>query len=236
MFFLFVFPAGATAAEAPVKFDPVHVDLSDKASLQRGARIFVNYCLSCHSAAYMRYERMGRDLGINAELLKDNLMFTTDKAGELMTVTMSADVGKKAFGSAPPDLTVVSRSRGPAWIYNYMRGFYRDPKSATGWNNIVFPDVAMPHVLYSLQGQQRAVFEAKENGVKKFKGFELKHPGTMNADEYDGAMRDLTNFFVYMGEPAKLVRYRIGVYVLVFLGVFLVFIYLLKRDYWKDVH
>ncbi|MFQ6021675.1 MAG: cytochrome c1 [Acidiferrobacterales bacterium] len=224
------------AAEVPALHDPVDINLSDKPSLQRGARIFINYCLSCHSAAYMRYNRMGKDLNISDELVEENLLFATDKIGNLMKAAMPAEDAKKAFGTAPPDLTVVSRSRGPGWFYNYMRGFYRDDTSFTGWNNIVFPDAAMPHVLYEWQGEQRAVFEDKEDGSKEFRRLELERAGSMSIEEFDNSMRDLTNFMVYLGEPAKLVRYRIGVYVLIFLAVFLVFIYLLKREYWKDVH
>jgi ubiquinol-cytochrome c reductase cytochrome c1 subunit len=233
------------------KLDAVKIDLSDKASLQRGARTFVNYCLSCHSASYMRYNRMGEDLGISDELVKENLMFAADKTGELMKAAMPKEDAKKWFGTAPPDLSLVTRSRGPEWFYTYMRSFYRDEKSSTGWNNTVFPSVAMPHVLYDLQGPQRAVYrtekhesESVKDGkkVKKvteeqvFDRFEIEKPGSMTPQQYDETMRDLTNFMVYVGEPAKLVRYRIGISVLVFLAIFLVVAYLLKKEYWKDVH
>jgi ubiquinol-cytochrome c reductase cytochrome c1 subunit len=233
------------------KLDTVKIDLSDKASLQRGARTFVNYCLSCHSASYMRYNRMGEDLGISDELVKENLMFASDKTGELMKAAMPKEDAKKWFGTAPPDLSLVTRSRGPNWFYTYMRSFYRDDKSSTGWNNTVFPSVAMPHVLYESQGLQRAVYrtekhesESVKDGkkVKKvteeqvFDRFEIEKPGSMTPQQYDESMRDLTNFMVYVGEPAKLVRYRIGITVLVFLAIFLVVAYLLKKEYWKDVH
>ncbi len=233
---LSLFAIAADAVEAPVRLEPVRIDLHDQESLQRGARIFVNFCLSCHSAAYMRYGRMGRDLGIDEELLRKSLMFASDRVGSLMTVAMSPDHAKQWFGVVPPDLTVVTRSRGPEWVYNYMRSFYRDEKSPTGWNNTVFPDVAMPHVLYGWQGSQRAVFEKTADGIPVFRRFELQQPGAMSAKDYDKAMGDLTNFLVYLGEPAKLVRYRIGVYVLIFLVVFVFFAYLLKRDYWSEVH
>ena len=229
-------PAAALAAESTIKLDPVEVDLKDKSSLRRGARIFVNYCLSCHSAAYMRYDRMGRDLGISEELVKENLMFATDKVGNLMTVTMPRKAAKDWFGVTPPDLTVIARSRGPQWFYNFVRSFYRDRENESGWNNLYFPEVAMPNVLYGMQGVQRAVFEPKEDGTKEFQGFEVERPGAMTPKEFDQAMRDLTNFMVYLGEPARLVRGRIGVYVLIFLAVFFVFAYLLKRNYWKDIH
>jgi ubiquinol-cytochrome c reductase cytochrome c1 subunit len=234
-----------------VKLDAVKIDLSDKPSLQRGARTFVNYCLSCHSLSYMRYNRMGEDLGISDELVKQNLMFASDKTGELMKAAMPRDDAKKWFGTAPPDLSLVARSRGPEWFYTYMRSFYRDEKSSTGWNNIVFPHVAMPHVLYDVQGLQRAVYrtethesESVKDGkkVKKvteeqvFDHFEIEKPGSLSTQQYDESMRDLTNFMVYVGEPAKLVRYRIGIAVLIFLTIFFVVAYLLKKEYWKDVH
>jgi ubiquinol-cytochrome c reductase cytochrome c1 subunit len=233
------------------RLDTVKIDLSDKASLQRGARTFVNYCLSCHSASYMRYNRMGEDLGISEELLKENLMFASDKTGDLMKAAMPREDARKWFGTAPPDLSLVARSRGPEWFYTYMRSFYRDQKSSTGWNNTLFPSVAMPHVLHDMQGLQRAVYRTDQHEsvvekdgkkVKKvteeqvFDHFEIEKPGSMTAQQYDESMRDLTNFMVYVGEPAKLVRYRIGIFVLVFLAIFLVIAYLLKKEYWKDVH
>lgn len=234
-----------------VNCEPVNIDLSDKPSLQRGARIFVNYCLSCHSASYMRYNRMGNDLGISDELVKQDLLFTDAKIGDLMKVAMREEDAKDWFGTAPPDLTLVTRRREPNWVYTYLRGFYRDDKSSSGWNNIVFRNVAMPHVLYGLQGEQRAVFktveqkERVEQGGKVvekvvenrvFDHFEIDRPGSRTPKQYDRDMRDLTNFLVYLGEPAKLVRYRVGIYVLLFLAIFLVFAYLLKKEYWKDVH
>ncbi len=181
----------------------------------------------------MRYNRMGKDLGIDEELVRDNLLFAADKVGDVMKAVMPVEDAKLWFGTAPPDLTVVARFRGPEWLYLYMTGFYRE---GSRWNNIVFPNVAMPHVLYEWQGEQRAVFKTMEDGSKQFDRFELVRPGSMKKEEYDAAMRDLVNFFVYLGEPAKLVRYRIGVYVLIFLGVFLIFTYLLKREYWKQLH
>jgi ubiquinol-cytochrome c reductase cytochrome c1 subunit len=229
-------PSMAFAAGAKVHLDPVKIDLNDRASLQRGARIFVNYCLSCHSAAYMRYNRMGHDLGISDELIKENLLFAADKIGDLMKAVMPPGDAKDWFGVAPPDLSLITRSRSPKWVYTYMRSFYRDDKSPSGWNNTVFPNVAMPHVLYEWQGDQRAMFKMSKSEAKKFDRFDLERPGSMSTKEYDDAMRDLTNFLVYLGEPAKLVRYKIGVFVLLFLVVFLVFAYLLKKEYWKDIH
>lgn len=233
-------PAAGFASSEGVTLDRVKVDLSNRDSLQRGARIFVNYCLSCHSASYMRYHRMGQDLGISDELVKENLLFAADKVGDLMKAVMPKEDAKAWFGAAPPDLSVVSRSRGPDWFYTYMRGFYRDPKSPTGWNNRVLQNVSMPHVLYEWQGEQRAIFETVKDGHgaehEVLKGFEIENAGTMTREDYDRAMRDLTNFMVYLGEPAKLVRNGIGVWTILFLIVFTIVAYLMKKEYWKDVH
>lgn len=227
-------PSVSFGASTSVKLDPVKIDLNDKQSLQRGARIFVNYCLSCHSASYMRYNRMGQDLGISEELVEANLLFTGSKVGDLMKAVMPAADAKDWFGVVPPDLTLEARARSPEWIYTYMRSFYRDDKSTSGWNNTVFPNVAMPHVLYEWQGHQRPVYKKDDKGTH-FAGFELERSGTMSKADYDKAMRDLTNFMVYLAEPAKLERKQLGVYVIIFLLVFLVLAYLLKKEYWKDV-
>jgi len=238
-FVLLLLPLGGAhaAANGPyscgqIECDRVKIDLGDKASLQRGARIFVNYCLSCHSASYMRYNRMGRDLGISEELVKENLLFAAEKVGDPMKAVMRKEDGAAWFGTPPPDLTLLTRWRSPEWVYTYMRSFYRDSSSPSGWNNVVFANVAMPHVLYEWQGEQRPVFDDNHRFVR----FELERQGTHTPQEFDRAMRDLTNFLVYLGEPAKLERYRIGVWVILFLLVFLVVAYLLKKEYWKDVH
>ncbi len=222
------------AASEYEPLDPVYINLSDTASLQRGARLFINYCLSCHSAAYMRYRRMAKDLDISEELLKENLMFAGDKPGDLMRTTMPAEYAKDWFGVVPPDLTLIARVRKPDWIYTYLRNFYLDDGSPSGWNNTLFQNVAMPHVLYGLQGSQRLVSNSSEGDGKRI--FRLEKPGTMAPEEYDNAMRDLTNFLVYLGEPAKLERYLIGVFVMLFLGGLLVLSYLLKKEYWKELH
>jgi ubiquinol-cytochrome c reductase cytochrome c1 subunit len=219
-----------------VKLDPVKVDLQDQAALQRGAKLFVNYCLSCHGAAAMRYNRLGRDLGLTDEQVKQNLMFAGAKIGDLMMTAMRPEDGKQWFGTPPPDLSVIARARPPEWLYTYMRSFYRDDKTVSGWNNTVFPSVAMPHVLAGLQGQQRAVFKKDSHGLEQLDKFEVVTPGTLAPEQYDAAMRDLVSFLVYLGEPAKLERYRLGVLVLLFLTVFLVVAYLLKKEYWKDIH
>jgi ubiquinol-cytochrome c reductase cytochrome c1 subunit len=215
-------------------------DLSDRASLQRGARIFVNYCLSCHSASYMRFNRIGLDLGIPEPVLKANLMFGTDKPGDTMTVAMDPAEAERWFGVAPPDLSVVARARDDDWLYTYFMTFYRDPARPFGVNNLAFRDVAMPHVLWELQGWQRAVYteEASPDGqaVKTFEGFEQLTQGKLDKAGYEQAVGDLVNFLVYLGEPIKLKRYTIGVWVIAYLLVLLLVVYLLKREYWKDVH
>jgi ubiquinol-cytochrome c reductase cytochrome c1 subunit len=237
---LALLPAWAFGAGGHVKLDHVKVDLNDQASLQTGAKLFVNYCLSCHSASYMRYNRMAQDIGLTEKQVEDYMGFITDakgkfKVGALMQATLSADDARAAFNTVPPDLSLTARSRGADWIYTYLRSFYRDT-TASGWNNTAFPNVSMPHVLFDLQGSQRAVYKTDEHGHKTITGFEMETAGSMNPAEYDKAVRDLTTFMVYLGEPAKLVRYRMGVLVIVFLLAFLVVAYLLKKEYWKDVH
>lgn len=220
------------AAEATEPLDPVYINLGNKASLQRGARLFTNYCLSCHSASYMRYNRMAEDLGISEKSLRNNLMFAADKPGALMKIAMAEDDAEKWFGKAPPDLSLEARVRGPEWIYSYLRRFYRDPESNTGWNNSLFENVAMPHVLYELQGVQRFTGHDEDGNPQ----FEMQSPGKMTPEEYDEAMKDLTNFLVYLGEPAKLDRYRIGGIVMLFLAGLFVLVFFLKKEYWRDVH
>ena len=220
------------AAEATEPLDSVYINLGDKASLQRGAQLFVNYCLSCHSASYMRYNRMADDLGISEKSLRANMLFAADKPGDLMKVAMAEDDAKSWFGTAPPDLSVITRVRKPDWVYSYLRRFYVDPESPHGWNNTLFPNVAMPHVLYELQGVQRFTGHDAHGEPQ----FETVKPGAMEPEEYDKAMADLTNFLVYMGEPAKLQRYSIGALVMLFLAVLSVLVYFLKKEYWRDIH
>lgn len=227
-------PALGSASSA-VHLDDAEIDLSDQASLQRGAKYFVNYCLSCHSAQYQRYNRMARDLGLTESEVKDNLMFTSDKIGDTMTVAMDPKDAANWFGVAPPDLSVITRARGVDWIYTYLRSFYIDESRPFGVNNMVFPDVGMPHVFWKLQGMQQAVFK-EEDGSKHFEHLEMVEPGSMSPEEFDGAMRDLTAFLSYVGEPIQLERKRLGVWVLLFIAVFFVLAYLLKKEYWKDVH
>lgn len=216
------------------------VDLSDRESLQRGARIFVNYCLSCHTAAYMRFNRVGQDLGIAEDVLKRDFMFGTDKPGDTMTVAMRKEDARNYFGTAIPDLSVISRARGADWLYTFFMTFYRDPARPFGVNNIQFKDVAMPHVLWELQGLQRAVREQETlpDGatVEPITHLELETPGQQSPAEYAATVQDLVNFLVYLGEPVQLQRYTIGNWVIGYLLVFLVIAWLLKKEYWKDVH
>ncbi|WP_370653553.1 cytochrome c1 [Methylotenera sp.] len=214
-------------ASTEVHLDKAPIDVSNHASLQRGARTFINNCLNCHSANYMRYNRL-QDIGLTEKQIKENLLFTAEKVGDPMTATINKNDAKKWFGVAPPDLSVEVRARGADWVYTYMRSFYRDDTRPSGWNNLVFDKVAMPHVLYELQGEQ-----ALDHQTHKLT---LVKPGKMSTDEYDAMVGDLTNFMAYMSEPAKQQRNRMGWFVLLFLGVLLVLTYKLKKAYWKDIH
>ena len=234
-FLLAAVPALGLAAGGGVHLDEANIDLSDQASLQRGAKYFVNYCLSCHSAKFQRYNRMARDLGLTEEEVKQNLMFTTDKIGDTMNVAMDPEQSAKWFGTTPPDLSVTTRARGVDWVYTYLRSFYVDESRPFGVNNRVFPDVGMPHVLWKLQGVQTAVTK-EVDGQKVIEKLEITEPGTMSAQEYDSAVRDLTAFLSYVGEPIQMKRKQLGVWVLLFIAVFFVLAYLLKKEYWKDIH
>jgi len=238
--FLFaVLPAITFASEGP-HVDHADVNLHDQASLQRGARLFVNYCLSCHSAAFERYNRMGKDLGLSDEQVKANLMSTTEKVGEPMKVAMPPEEAKKWFGNPPPDLSVMARARGADYIYTYLRSFYVDDTRPFGVNNTVFPMVGMPHVLWELQGLRKPVYktekDAEGHDMEVITGFEQVTKGKMTPAEYDQAALDLTNFLVYLSEPSQLKRKSMGIWVLLFLGVLFIFAYALKKEYWKDVH
>ncbi len=202
------------------------IDANDKASLQRGARTFVNSCLNCHSANYMRYNRL-KDIGLTEAQIKDNLLFAGEKVGDTMKVAMNPIDAKKWFGVAPPDLSVEVRARGADWIYAYLRGFYRDETRPTGWNNTVYDKVAMPHVLYELQGEQVMNHETHK--------LELVKPGKLSPEEYNNFVGDLTNFMAYMAEPGKQQRKHLGLWALLFLAVLLVLAKKLKNAYWKDI-
>lgn len=233
-------PIFAFASESSAMSAHVEVSLRDKVSLQNGAKLFVNYCMSCHSAKFMRYSRMARDLEIPEKLVEDNMIFTGGKIGDAMTTTLSKQAGDQWFGVAPPDLSLIGKLRDPDWLYGYLRSFYIDNSTKSGWNNLVFPNVAMPHALYELQGIQKAIFksESDEHGKQHevFEKFELIKAGTMSAEQYDHAMRDLTNFLYYMGEPARMVRIKYGMWVMLFLAVFGALAFMLKKEYWRDVH
>jgi ubiquinol-cytochrome c reductase cytochrome c1 subunit len=238
-FLLAAAPVLGLAAGGGVHLDEANIDLSDQASLQRGAKYFVNYCLSCHSAKYQRYNRMAKDLGLTEDEVKENLMFTTDKIGDGMTIAMPEAQAAEWFGTAPPDLSVIARARGVDWLYTYLRSFYLDDSRPFGVNNTVFPDVGMPHVLLDLQGTQKAVYKTEKHAgeeVEVFDHFELVSPGRMSPEEYDQMTRDLTGFLSYVGEPIQMERRALGVKVLIFIAIFFVLAYLLKKEYWKDVH
>jgi ubiquinol-cytochrome c reductase cytochrome c1 subunit len=233
------------AAGGAYPLDSVSIDLSDKASLQRGAKYYVNYCLGCHALGYLRYNRMGRDLGLTDRQVEENLIFTYDdegsptKVGELMTIAMDKLYADEAFGVVPPDLTLIARARGADWLYTYLRTFYVDETKTWGVNNAVFPNVGMPHVLWELQGLQKAVTKehVDEQGNKhtQIVGFELVRPGSLNAEEYDQVVLDLANFLTYAAEPAKMQRFKTGAWVLAFLLLLSFVTYLLKKEYWRDI-
>lgn len=230
-----VLPLAVQAAES-VRLDKAPINPNNKASLQRGAKIFVNYCLNCHSAAYMRYNRLA-DIGLSEEQIKNNLLFSDGKVGDPMTVAMTKPDGSAWFGAAPPDLSVEARARGADWLYSYMRGFYRDETRPTGWNNIVFDKVAMPHVLWQLQGVQvlKSEGQAGTHDGSATSQLVLEEPGLLSQTEYNALVADLVNYLVFMSEPAKHARLHLGVYVLLFLGLLFVLTYFLKKEFWKDV-
>jgi ubiquinol-cytochrome c reductase cytochrome c1 subunit len=232
---LLALPLLAWAAEG-YRLDRSPNDPRDLVSLQSGARTYMNYCLGCHGMQFMRYEGL-KELGLTEAQIRDNLMFTAEKVGEPIKIAFNPKEAKAWFGVAPPDLSVVARSRGADWLYTYLRVFYRDPKTVTGWNNALFPNVAMPHALWSLQGQRALeVVEEKEGGHPgvQYKWSEITK-GSETAAEYDATVRDLVNFLVYVGEPHGIERRPIGIVVLFVLVVLFVFAYLLKKEYWKDV-
>lgn len=247
---LSILPVTVFAAGAGVPLERAYVDLGDVASLQRGARTFVNHCLSCHGAKFMRYNRMGEDLGISDELLMENMLFASDQVGDTMHVAMRGEDATTWLGAAPPDLSVVARSRGADWIYSYLLSFYEDtsPTRLHGVNNLVFAGTAMPHVLAELQGVQvlrETTTSEGEHGESEAHGahpasiqdqLELETPGSLNPAQYRKTIRDLVNFLVYMGEPAQLVRYKLGLWVLLFLAVLIVLSRGMYKQYWKDVH
>jgi len=238
-FLAFFLPGVALAAGGSVHLDKAPIDLTDKASLQRGAQLFMNYCLGCHSMKYQRYQRTFADLGIPDELGQENLQFTGEKVADYITRAMPEDAAAGWFGAAPPDLTLVARVRGEDWIYTYLRSFYVDESRPFGVNNKVFPEVGMPHVLQPLQGTPTEMHEevmVDGEMVEQYVGIKSDGTGSMSPDEYDQAVADIVNFLEYTGEPAKLDSHRIGKWVLIFIAVLFVFVYLLKKEYWREVH
>ena len=258
--------AAAGAAESDWPMRSMQPDLRDAPSLQRGIKYYVNYCLGCHSLKFQRYERTATDLGIPEELFLQNLVFTGQKIGALMATSMPSEESKAWFGAAPPDLTMVARVRGVDWLYNYLMTFYVDEERPFGVNNKVFPNVGMPNVLMELQGEQRVTcgpapadvlageaavllgFLALRSEDRETREDEIRHrtrcdeleveagTGLLGEEQFDQAVYDIVNFLYYVGEPTRLERERLGIYVLVFLGILFLFAYLLNREYWKDVH
>jgi ubiquinol-cytochrome c reductase cytochrome c1 subunit len=241
------FCGSAFAAEGGVAWDRFPVDkMNDVAALQNGAKLFVNHCLNCHSAAYMRYNRL-RDIGLSEAQIKDNLLFTTDKVGDTMKSALDPKQAKEWFGAVPPDLTVIARSRassagtGADYLYTYLRTYYRDDTKATGWNNLAFPNVGMPNVLWELQGQRRAVYADEKDPhdpaktVHVMKGFEQISPGKLTPLQFDNEVADLVAYLQWMGEPAQASRFKLGVVVLILLGLFTIVAWRLNAAYWKDV-
>lgn len=235
-----VSPVMVSASGGGILLDKAEIELGNQEVLRRGAKLFVDYCMGCHSIKYMSYARMGEDLGLSNEQVADDLLLPGNKIGDYMTISMPQEQSKEWFGVTPPDLSVVSRSRGTDWLYTYLRSFYVDTSRPFGVNNLLFKDVAMPHVMSGLEGIKKAIFkdEKDEHGrlLTVFKGFEQVSAGSISTAEFDRAMLDLVTFLDYVGEPAKLKRRQLGLWVLMFLTVFLVIAYLLKKEYWKDIH
>jgi ubiquinol-cytochrome c reductase cytochrome c1 subunit len=257
------FAAPVSAAEEHVRLDAAPIDPRDLISLQAGARTFVNYCINCHSASLMRYTKL-KELGLSEQQIKDNLLFTSDKLSDVMSVAMPAKDAKAWLGTPPPDLSVIARARGADWLYTYMRGFYRDPQAATGWNNMVYDRVAMPHVLWNLSGQnvlveqrfktsaqaeavgrqQKYPWKVEElpgaakggEGAYVLRAMKQETPGVLSPIEYDTTVRDLVNYMVWMSEPNQVTRKQVGIVVLLLLSILLGLAYALYKSFWKDVH
>ncbi|MES2538100.1 MAG: cytochrome c1 [Pseudomonadota bacterium] len=243
---LTLLPALALAAGGEYPLDSAPDKTKELSSLQNGARLFVNYCLNCHAASAMRYNRL-KDIGLTEEQIKNNLLFTSDKVGDLMTISMAPKDAKDWFGAVPPDLSVIARAKasgagsGPDWIYTYLRTYYKDDTRSTGWNNLVYPNVGMPHALWELQGVRTARFvdekdpHDKTKTVHKLAGFDQVKPGKLSALEYDNAVADLVSYLNWMSEPVQNKRKQLGVWVLLFLGLFSFIAWRLNASYWKEV-
>lgn len=226
--FISMTAGSAIAASGGIHLDEVEIDLADKASLQRGAKTFVNYCLSCHEASYMRYNRMAKDIGLTDKQVVENLMFASDKVGDTMTVAMRPEDAKKWFGVTPPDLSVLSRAKGTDWLYTYLRTFYLDDAKVMGTNNSAFKDVGMPHVLWQQQG-----YLAQDEETH---GLVAVTEGSLPTQEYDVMARDLVNFLAYVGEPSKIQRLALAKWVLLYLVLFFLVAYPMKKAFWRDIH
>jgi ubiquinol-cytochrome c reductase cytochrome c1 subunit len=237
---LMALPALAGAAGPAVDLMNARVDVSDQASLQRGAKLFMGYCVGCHALSYQRYSRLAQDLGLPDDLVEQYLILTDAKIGETIQTSMNPADAERWFGVVPPDLSLTARRRGEDWIYTYLNSFYRDESKAVGVNNLVFPDVGMPHVLWELQGMPEPQYaEVEQDGEvhKVLTGIKVEEgSGSLSARDYREATRDITAFLTYVGEPVKAYRQSLGIKVLLFLFVFLIVAYLLKKEFWKDVH
>jgi ubiquinol-cytochrome c reductase cytochrome c1 subunit len=227
--------SSAALAQHESALEPANNNVANTASLQRGAKYFVNYCMGCHSAQYVRYNRLGQDLQLSEQQLIDNLMFTGERPFDTMAIAMRPEDSVRWFGISPPDLSLIARSRGTDYIYSFLRGFYAAADRPTGVNNVILPGTAMPHVLWELQGTQRAVFTTDEHNVEVFEKFELARPGDLSPGEFDEVVRDIVNFLDYISEPIKRQRQQLGTRVIGFLLVFLLIAYMLKKEIWKDV-
>jgi ubiquinol-cytochrome c reductase cytochrome c1 subunit len=231
-----IFGAAVAFAQHEVELEPANNNVANTASLQRGARNFVNYCLGCHSAKYVRYNRLGADLQLTEDQLLDNLMFTGERPFDTMSIAMSPEDAARWFGRTPPDLSLIARSRGTDYLYTFLHSFYRDESSPTGADNLVLPGTAMPHILWELQGIQEAIEDTDpEHPGETHVALELTTPGSLSKEEYDEFVRDIVNFLDYVGEPMQLTRQSLGVRVIAFLLVLLLISYMLKKEIWKDV-
>ena len=218
-------------------YEPANTQPGNKAMLQRGAATYMSYCAGCHSAMYVRYSRLAADLGLTEQQVMDNLVFTDAKFHDTIQATLKPADGAEFFGKAPPDLSLIARSRGVDWLYTYLKSFYQDPTSATGWNNSILANASMPHVLWELQGTQVAHHsEPTETGETHVERLELVQAGLLTPTQYDAMLRDLVSFLEYVGEPVVAKRKAIGIWVLLFLALFTLIAWLLKQEYWKDVH
>jgi len=234
-----LFAAQGMAAGGSVHLEPAEIDPDNVSSLQRGARNFMNYCSGCHSAQYVRFNTIGKQLDLSEEQLVDNLMFNAEKTFETIQSSMSAADGARWYGTAPPDMSLMARARGADYVYNFLKGFYVSPDSPSGVDNLVLAGTSMPHVLWELQGYQAAHFEHHENDdgsvTTTFEGFEQLTPGSMDAEDFDEFVRDTTNFLAFIAEPIRQDRRKLGVWVIMFLIFFFILSVQLKKQIWKDV-